>query len=82
MIRVFEEKREEEAAPEQSQAAVAYRHAEHAPAGAYLYGLVLLAAFAGATLHLGLRRRERGIATAAAHVPSTLPYRPPRSRRP
>ena len=78
-IRVFEEKREEEAAPEQSSAAVAYRVADHAPVAVYLYGLVVLAAFAGATLRLGLRRRERGIAAASIHVPSTLPYR---SRRP
>ena len=53
-----------------------------ADVGAYLYGLVVLAAFAGATLRLGLRRRERGIAAAAVHVPSTLPLpEPPPMRR-
>ncbi len=41
----------------------------------YLFGLIILAAFAGATLRLGYRRRERGIATAAVHSPATLPHR-------
>ncbi len=81
VIRVFEEKREEEAAPESSSAAVAYRYEEHAPTSVYLYGVVVLAAFAGATLRLGLRRRERGVAAAAVHIPARDPYRP-RSRRP
>ena len=76
-MRVFEEKREEEAAPEQSSAAVAYRVADHAPVGVYLYGLVVLAAFAGATLRLGLRRRERGVAAASVHVPVDLALQEP-----
>jgi hypothetical protein len=80
VIRVFEEKREEEAAPEQSSAAVAYRYRDHAPVSIFLYGAIVLAAFAGASLRLGMRRREKGIATAAVHVSSSVPYRP-RSRR-
>jgi hypothetical protein len=80
VIRVFEEKREEEAAPESSSAAVAYRYRDHAPTSVFLYGAIVLAAFAGASLRLGMRRRERGIATAAVHVPIAEPYRP-RSRR-
>jgi hypothetical protein len=75
VIRVFEEKREEEAAPEQSSAAVAYRYEDHEPTSVFLYGLIVLAAFAGATLRLGLKRRERGIAAASIHVPSSEPYR-------
>ena len=80
VIRVFEEKREEEAAPEQSSAALAYRYRDHAPTSVFLYGAIVLAAFAGASLRLGVRRRQRGIATAAVHVPISEPYRP-RSRR-
>jgi hypothetical protein len=75
MIRVHEEKREEEIAPDSSSAAVAYRYSDHAPTSTFLYGLVVLAAFAGASLRLGLRRRERGVEHAAIHTPSTLPYR-------
>ncbi|MDA0185513.1 hypothetical protein OJ997_34730, partial [Solirubrobacter phytolaccae] len=75
VIRVHEEKREEEVAPDSSAAAVAYRYSDHAPVGVYLYGLVVLAAFAGATLRLGLKRRSRGVEHAAVHTPSTLPYR-------
>jgi hypothetical protein len=75
VIRVFEEKREEEAAPESSSAAVAYRFEEHMPTSVYLYGVIVLAAFAGATVRLGLRRRERGIAAHAVHIPSRDPYR-------
>ena len=75
VVRVLEEKREEEAAPEQSQAAVAYRHGDYAPSGPLLYGLVLIAALAGATLRVGLRRRERGIAAAFVRVPPSLPHR-------
>ena len=80
VIRVFEEKREEEAAPEQSSAALAYRYRDHAPTSVFLYGAIVLAAFAGASLRLGVSRRQRGISTAAVHVPISEPYRP-RSRR-
>ena len=64
-VRVFEEKREEEAAPEQSQAFAAYRAAEHGngPSPAiYTLLAVVIAAAAGASLRLGFRarRRERG----------------------
>jgi hypothetical protein len=79
VIRVFEEKREEEAAPESSSAAFAYRFEDHMPTSVFLYGVIVLAAFAGATVRLGLRRRERGVAAAAVHIPARTPYR---SRRP
>jgi hypothetical protein len=79
VIRVFEEKREEEAAPEQSSAALAYRFEEHMPTSLFLYGVIVLAAFAGASLRLGIRRRERGIAAAAVHIPARDPYRRRRS---
>ncbi|HEY6887467.1 MAG TPA: hypothetical protein VI300_06800, partial [Solirubrobacter sp.] len=82
VIRVFEEKREEEAAPESSSAASAYRFEEHMPTSVFLYGVIVLAAFAGATVRLGIRRRERGVAAAAVHIPAREPYRPrDRSRR-
>jgi hypothetical protein len=48
------------------------------PTSVYLYGVVVLAAFAGASVRLGIRRRERGIAAAAVHVPAREPYRSPR----
>jgi hypothetical protein len=82
VIRVFEEKREEEAAPESSSAAMAYRYEEHMPTSVFLFGVIVLAAFAGATLRLGIRRRERGVAAMAVHTPARDPYRPRRSRRP
>jgi hypothetical protein len=64
-----EREEEQEAAPESvSNEAVAYRASEHEPAPAYILGVILLAAFAGASV----RRRPRGrgreirIATATA----------------
>jgi hypothetical protein len=59
VVRVFEEKREEEVAPEQQSAFAAYRADDHQPLGAALLGLALIAALAGATLTLGLRSRDR-----------------------
>jgi hypothetical protein len=81
VVRVYEEKREEEAAPESSQASVAYRYRDHMPVGVVLYGLIVLAAFAGVSVRIGLRRRDRKLAMSALHDPATLPYRS-RSRRP
>jgi hypothetical protein len=79
VVRVLEREREEEAAPEQSQAAVAYRHEEHFPTEVLLYGLVLIAALAGVRLRVGLRRRDRGIAAATLRAP-TRPSADRRSR--
>jgi hypothetical protein len=50
------EEEEEEATESVSNQAVAYREAEHEPAPAYLLGLLVLAAFAGASI----RRPRRG----------------------
>jgi hypothetical protein len=76
-VRVFEEKREEEAAPEQSQAAASYREDDHAPLAPWILGGVLLAALAGASIRPGPRTRSRRqqLATLAAHD------HPPRRRR-
>ena len=47
-MRVHEEKREEEIAPEQSQAnAVAYRADDHLPLAPFLFGVIVIAALAG-----------------------------------
>jgi len=58
-VRVFEQKREEEVAPEQSSAYAAYHPDEHSglPSG-FLYGIALIAALAGASITLGARRRD------------------------
>jgi hypothetical protein len=69
-VRVYEEKREEEVAPEQSSAFAAYNPDEHVPLAPALLGVALLAAFAGTGLTLGVRRRDRnrprGVAPATA----------------
>lgn len=59
VVRVYEEKREEEVAPEQQSAFAAYRADDHLPLAPALLGLALIAALAGASLTLGVRRRER-----------------------
>ncbi|MBS1869134.1 MAG: hypothetical protein JSS99_05680 [Actinobacteria bacterium] len=59
VVRVYEEKREEEVAPEQQSAFAAYRADDHQPLGPALLGLALIAALAGATLTLGVRTRDR-----------------------
>ena len=74
MIRVFEEKREEEAAPEQSLGRLAYRFEEHVPTALFLYGVIVLAAFAGATLRLGIRAARARDRRRRRPRPSTLPY--------
>lgn len=57
-VRVHEEKREEEIAPEQSQAnAVAFHTDDHLPVEPFLVGLALIAALAGVTIRPGRRRR-------------------------
>jgi hypothetical protein len=62
-----EREEEEEAAPESvSNEATAYHPAEHEPAPEYILGIVLLAAFAGASARRrpGRRRRELRVAPA------------------
>jgi len=65
-VEAVQREEEEEAAPESvSNEAVAYRQTEHEPAPEYLLGLILLAAFAGASLRKrGRGRREVKIAPA------------------
>jgi hypothetical protein len=55
-VRVFEQKREEEAAPEQSSAFAAYRPDGQFPLAPFIFGMLLVAAVAGVPLALGLRR--------------------------
>jgi hypothetical protein len=62
-----EREEEEEAAPESvSNEAVAYRESEHEPSPLYLLGVVLLAAFAGASLRGRPGRRGRDVQVAPA----------------
>jgi hypothetical protein len=64
-----EKEEEEEAAPESvSNEAVAYRTTEHEPSPAWLLGLVVLAAFAGASMRGRASRRRRGADVAPATV--------------
>jgi hypothetical protein len=72
-VRVFEEKREEEAAPEQSQAFARYRPPGY---GAPLIVLILIAAAGGATIRLDPGRRHR-----AAPARLSFDERNPRPRR-
>jgi hypothetical protein len=73
-VRVFEEKREEEAAPEQSQAFARYRPDGY---GLPLVALILLAAAAGASIRFDPRRRQR---VAVLRVVPQQPNPPPRRR--
>ncbi|HZV74340.1 MAG TPA: hypothetical protein VFF79_11545, partial [Conexibacter sp.] len=81
VVRVYEEKREEEAAPESQSAFAAYRADDHLPLGAGLLGLALIAALAGATLTLGLRNRDRDRSAAFATARGERAARERRSRR-
>jgi hypothetical protein len=84
VVRVYEEKREEEAAPEQSQAFAAYHPDEGPgiPIAPFVLGVVLIGAAAGAGLRTRLTRRDRRheAAIAAAHLSSRQQQRS-RSRR-
>jgi hypothetical protein len=65
-VEAAEREEEEEAAPESASAeASAYRSHEHEPTPLYLLGVVTLAAFAGASVRRGRRRREVRIAPAS-----------------
>lgn len=72
-----EKEREEEAAPEQSKAFSRYEPDDGGPP-AYLLGLVLIAALAGATVRGSPGRRRR---TAARPAPATAPTPTPRGGR-
>ncbi|MDO8185023.1 hypothetical protein Q5424_20860 [Conexibacter sp. JD483] len=88
-IRVYEEKREEEVAPESSQAFARYDPDEHVPLAPALLGVAMLAAFAGTALTLGVRRRDRNgprrvaplTATARARARADQRQSPMRRRR-
>jgi len=88
-VRVYEEKREEEVAPESSQAFARYDPDEHVPLAPALLGVALLAAFAGTALTLGVRRRDRNgprtvaplTATARARARADQRQSPTRRRR-
>ncbi len=62
------EEEEEEATESVGNNAAAYRPEEHEPSPAYLLGVVLLAAFAGASI----RKRTRGGRRAVRVAPATI----------
>ena len=77
-----EREEEEEAAPESvSNEAVAYRQTEHEPAPEYILGIVLLAAFAGASLRGRPGRRGREVRVAPATISAMRAQRRMTSRR-
>jgi hypothetical protein len=66
-VEVAEKEEEHEEAPESvSNQAVTYRAAEHEPSSAYILGIVVLAAFAGAAIRRPLRHGRRGVQVAPA----------------
>ena len=69
------EEEEEEATESVSNQAVAYRTHEHEPAPTYLIGLLVLAAFAGASTGRRSRRRGTKLRVAPATVSSTRAQR-------
>jgi hypothetical protein len=80
-VEVAEKEEEEEHAPESvSNRAVAYRAAEHEPSPAYVLGIVVLAAFAGAAIRRPLRRGRRSVAVAPATLPASRSQRRSRPR--
>jgi hypothetical protein len=72
---VEREEEEEEATESVSNQAAAYRASEHEPVGPYILGIVLLAAFAGASVGRGVRRRRRGTEIAFVTVGSSRQQR-------
>jgi hypothetical protein len=68
-IEVAEREEEQEQAPESvSNQATAYRASEHEPASLYILGVVVLAAFAGASARRGPRRGRREVRVAPATI--------------
>ncbi len=65
------EEEEEEATESVSNQALAYHPAEHEPSSVYLLGVVLLAAFAGASLRGRPRRGQREVRVAPATLTAT-----------
>lgn len=78
------EEEEEEATESVSNQALAYRAPEHEPSPAYLLGVVMLAAFAGASVRRRPRRGRRDVRIAPATLSSARSQRrmaPSRHRR-
>lgn len=78
--RVFEEKREEEVAPESSSAFTAYDNDHRAPVPEYLLALAAIAALAGAGIRIDYRRRHRYGEPAYSRISATPPTEPSRNR--
>jgi hypothetical protein len=80
---VYEEKREEEAAPESSQAFAAYHpdQGSDIPLAPFVLGIVVLAAAAGASVRTVLRRRDRRHEVAIRAVQEPLIRQHPRRYR-
>ena len=75
-VRVIEEKREEEIAPESSQAFARVRAGERLPLGEITFAAVLLLALAGAAVASPRRNRQVQLAVAAAEYdPAAVRYR-------
>jgi hypothetical protein len=75
------EEEHEEATESASAQAVAYRQAEQEPASGYLLGLIVLGAFAGATIRRRTRRGEREVRVAPATISTIRSQRRMAQRR-
>jgi hypothetical protein len=82
-VEAVEREEEEESAPESvSNQAVAYRAPEHEPSPAYVLGIVILAAFAGASVRRRPRRGRRELRVAPATISTMRAQRTSIQRRP
>ncbi len=82
-VEAVEREEEEESATESvSNQAVAYRAPEHEPSPAYVLGIVILAAFAGASARRRPRRGRRELRVAAATISTMRAQRTSVQRRP
>jgi hypothetical protein len=81
-VEIAEREEEEESATESvSNQAVAYRSSEHEPSPAYILGLLVLAAFAGASARRRPRRGRREVRIAPATVSASRAQRRMSARR-
>ncbi len=83
-VEMAEREEEHEEAPESvSNKALAYEQSEHEPSPAYVLGIVVLAAFAGASIRRRMRGGRRSVSVAPATITSMRAQRrlSPRSRR-
>jgi hypothetical protein len=81
-VEVAEHEEEEEGATESvSNQALAYRAPEHEPSPAYVLGIVVLAAFAGASMRRRPRRGRRELHVAAATISAMRAERRTSDRR-